>query len=220
MSKNAQLALIDGQALTEQDVMSSIDDVLYELRRTNDMTKVIAVVNIMDKIGRVSGIAKAKLLWGWRGWWDETGQAEKRNDEFVDMVESETGTRPITTKRYILTWNYIEDLTIPKEVQSRPMDDLVKIAITLDHDYDITKDHWKKIAKAANSADVREILREIKGKPPRKSSSQRVLDRNGSLYIYKDGNRHFVGALEVSSNDEVVQKFIRQLVETMQIQEK
>ena len=220
MTKQTQLALIEGSALTEQDVMSAIDDVILHLRQTNDMSEIVKVSNIMDKINKVSGLAKAKLLWGWNMWWSETGQETKRGDVFEDMVESETGTKPITIKRYILTWQYIDDLVIPKEVQERRMDDLVKIATTLSQGYDISKDSWKKLARASNSSEVGEILRLIKGKSARKSGLTIVLTRDGSLNAWQNEKKHFVGYLEVSSEDEVVKKAIQRIVDNSNIQEK
>lgn len=221
MAKSSQLAIINNEALTEQDVMSAIDLVVEHLRQTNDMTEIIRVSNIMDKINKVSGLAKAKLLWNWSYWYKETGQEEKRGDVFEDMIESETGTKSITAKRYILAWGYIEDCIIPKEIQSRPMDDLIKIATTLDNDYDISKENWKELEKASNSAEVREILRKIKGQEPRKSGVRKVLSRDGSLNLYdSQGGKHFAGYLELKSDDELVQKFIRQFVQNMQVEEK
>ena len=220
MTKSTQLALINNEALTEADVMSAIDDVILKLRQTNDMSEVIHTTNVMDKINKVSGLAKAKLLWGWDLWYKETGQEEKRGDVFEDMVESETGTKPITTKRYINTWSYIEDCIIPKEVQERRMDDLVKIATVLSHGYDISKDVWKKLARASNSSEVGEILRIVTGKKARKSGLNIVLTRDGSLNVWKDDKKHFVGYLEVNSEDEVVKKAIQRIIDNAGVTEK
>lgn len=220
MTKSSQLAFVNGDALTEQDVMSAIDDVILKLRQTNDDAEVVRVSNVMDKINKVSGLAKAKLLWGWEYWYKETGQEEKRGDVFEDMVESETGTKPITTKRYVLTWGYIEDLTIPKEVQERRMDDLVKISTALSQGYDFSKETWKKLARASNSSEVGEILREVKGKSARKNGIQLVLTRDGSVNLWKKDKKKFVAYLEVGSDDEDVQKAVRRIIDNSGIQEK
>jgi hypothetical protein len=220
MTKDLTLLHVDGKVLTRQSLLDGLDDVVVKLHQTGNEKEIKSALIAMDNVSSVSGIAKAKLLWHWRLWWEETKQSEKRNDKFEDMVESDIGTVPITTRRYTLTWQYIEDCLIPKEVQFRCMDDLIKITHTLDNDYDISKENWKELARASNSADVREILRKIKKQPPRKSGTQKVLTRDGSLNLYDKDGKHFVGYLEINSEDEVVQKFLRQFIQNMQIQEK
>lgn len=213
MTKETQLAIVDGSALTEKDVMSSIDTVLQHLYETGNLTNAVKVVNIMDKIGEVSGKAKAKLLWGISQWWTETGQAEKRNDTFLDYMESETGSKSVTVGRYVNVWNYIQNEDIPADVRERPMRDLIPIANALSQGHDFSKDSWKKLARASNSSDVLDIIRTIKGKSPRKNGLQIVLDRNGSLNAYKDDQKYYVGFLEVSDDNEIVQKVIQRIVD-------
>lgn len=221
MTKDVQLLNVDGKVLTRQSLLDRLDDVIVSLHQTGSDKEIKKAFTAMEEVNKVSGLAKAKLLYGWGNWYGVTQQAEKRNEEFVDMIESETGTKSVTTRRYILTWSYIEDCTIPKEIQNRPMDDLVKIATTLDADFEITAENWKELKRAANSAEVRDILRQIKGQAPRKSSTRKVLSRNGSLDLFdSEGGRHFVGNLEVNSDDPLVQKFIRQLVQNLGVEEK
>jgi hypothetical protein len=220
MNKSVSLAVMDGTALTEQDVMNGIDTVLEDLWQTNNLSKALGVVSVMDKISKVSGLAKAKLLHGMDRWYSETKQEEIRGDTFVDAVEADTGTTPVTTKRYVTVWKYIDECTIPKDVQNRRMDDLIKISTVLEHGYDFSKENWKELAKASNSSDVAEILRKITGKSPRKSGMQIVIDRNGTISAYKNETKYFVGYLEISSENEVVQKAIRRIIDTAGIQEK
>lgn len=220
MTKSLSLAVVDGSALTEQDVMNGIDTVLSDLWQSNNMSKALGVVAIMDKISKVSGLAKAKLLHGMARWYVETNQEEARGDTFVDAVEADTGTTPVTTKRYVMVWKYIDECVIPKDVQNRRMDDLIKISTVLEHGYDFSKENWKELAKASNSSDVREILRSITGKSPRKSGLRLVIERNGTINAYKDDVKHFVGHLELDSTDDVVQKAISRIIDNAGIQEK
>jgi len=221
MTKETQLALVDGSALTEKDVMSSIDTVLQRLYETGNLTNAVKVVNIMDKIGEVSGKAKAKLLWGISQWWIETEQAEKRNDTFLDMMESETGSKSVTVSRYVNVWKYIENEDIPADVRERPMRDLIPIANALSQGHDFSKENWKKLARASNNADVLSILRVIKGKAPRKNGLQIVLGRDdGSLNAYKDDQKYYIGFLEVGDDNEIVQKVIRRIIDGAGVQQK
>jgi hypothetical protein len=220
MNKSVSLAVVDGSALTEQDVMNGIDAVLEDLWQTSNLSKALGVVSVMDKISKVSGLAKAKLLHGMDRWYSETKQEETRGDTFVDAVEADTGTTPVTTKRYVMAWKYIDECIIPKDVQNRRMDDIIKISTVLEHGYDFSKDDWKELAKASNSSDVREILRKITGKSPRKSGMQIVIDRKGTINVYKDDMKYFVGYLEINSENETIQKAIRRIIDNTGIQEK
>jgi hypothetical protein len=220
MTKDASLAVIDGQALTKKDIMERVDDVVVELRQTNSMSKITKAFNAFDEIDKVSGLAKAKLLWNWELWYKETGQAEKRNDEFVDMVESETGFTKTPTKRYMRVWEHIENNNIPKEIQSRRMDDLIKIATVLSHGFEISKEQWKELERAATQSDVAETLRKVTGKEQKKSGIQIVLYRNGTLNAHNKDGTHYVGFLEVHSEDEVVKKVIQRIIDNTGVQEK
>lgn len=220
MTDKKELMNINGNSITATDVMDAVDTVLEVLWQTGNLENAIKASNSLGMIEEISGKAKAKLWFGWNQWWSETGQDEKRNDTFEDMMESETGNKAVTVTRYVNVWKYIDNMTIPKDVQERPMRDLIPIASALSQGYDFEKDDWKKLARASNSSEVLEIIRIKKGISPRKSGLQITLDRNGSLYAWKDEKKHFVGVLEVKSTDEVVQKAITRLVDGAGVQEK
>lgn len=220
MSNDTQLAFVDNKSITERDVMSSIDTVLEMLWQTGNLDNVVKASNSLGRIEEVSGKAKAKLWHGWNRWWVETGQEEKRQDTFEDMMETKTGNKGITVKRYINVWKYIDENVIPKEVQILPMRDLIPIASALAQGFDFEKDQWKKLARASNSSEVRWIIREAKGQQPRKSGLQITLGRDGSLYAWKDNQKFYVGVLEVKSENEVVKKAITRIVDGAGVTEK
>ncbi len=213
MTNDTQLAFVDNKSITERDVMSSIDTVLEMLWQTGNLDNVVKASNSLGRIEEVSGKAKAKLWFGWEQWWNETGQGEKRNDTFEDMMETKTGNKPITVKRYINVWRFIDENIIPKEVQILPMRDLIPIASALAQGFDFEKDQWKKLARASNSSEVREIIREVKGQSPRKSGLQITLNRDGSLYAWKDEKKYYLGVLEINDESEVVKKAIQRIVD-------
>ena len=121
MTNDTQLAFVDNKSITERDVMSGIDVVLEMLWQTGNLDNVVKASNSLGRIEEVSGKAKAKLWHGWNRCWVETGQEEKRQDTFEDMMETKTGNKGITVKRYINVWKYIDENVIPKEVQILPM---------------------------------------------------------------------------------------------------
>jgi len=220
MSKDVSLAVIEGKVLTKKDVMERVDDVVVQLRQSNSMSQITKAFNAFDEIDKVSGLAKAKLLWNWELWYKETGQEEKRNDKFEDMVESETGFTRTPTKRYIRVWEHIENNDIPKEIQTRRMDDLIKIATTLSHGFEISKEQWKELEHATTPADVAEILRKVTGKEAKKSGIQGVVESDGGVWAWQNGKKHYVGFLEINTTDEVAKKLIRRIIDNIGLQEK
>lgn len=212
MAKDIQLALVDGKALTKTDVMSAMDLVVKDLYQTNDMSKATHVLDVLNKIEETSGHAKAKLLWNMKSWWDETGQTEKRNDTFEDYVVTRSSTRKVTVSRYVNVWECIENLSIPKEFHEFPMRELVPIASTIAQGYDIEREHWNELKKCTSDAEVRQVLRDVKGKEAKKSARTLFLERDGTLNLWKNNKKYFIGYLDTKATDEETIKAIERIV--------
>lgn len=195
--KKDSIITLHGQPLGKKDFMSAIDQVIIHLHDTGDINQVMNVLDGLDAIDNVTGHAKAKLLWATNEWWKQN----KPDEEFGDHVESTTSTRKITVDRYVLTWKYVENLDIPKEIAERPMRDLVPIAKTVQymklHDKELGKRDWQKIATTSNSAELSSVLQEIKGKKPKKNTKVIKLSRDGSLNLWKNNVKKFIGFLNV-----------------------
>lgn len=213
MSKETQLAVVNGSALTEKDVMSAIQNVLIRLHKSNDVQESVNVINTLDRIGNVAGHAKAYLLWGMNEWW----KTNKPNESLGDHVESTTPTKSITVSRYVNVWQQIEDEKIPKVIQSRPMRELVPIASMLSQGYEPTKEQWKKIELSDN--DLGSVLSEIKGTKPRKSGLKIYLEKDGSLNVWKNNKKTYLGFLDVeeAQTNPDLAKAIERIVSSAQI---
>lgn len=212
MTKSSQLALINGDALTGEDVLSAIDGVIDDLNSTGDLGKATHVLTVLEKIEDVSSHAKAKLLYGMNLWWIEN----KPDEVFKDYIESHSEkTKAVTVDRYITAQSYIESGDIPDDVAQLPMRNLVPIAKTLSHGHKISRTQYDNIIKANNSREIEDILRSIKNKEPRKSSLQIEWSRDGSLYAWKDNKRTFLGWLdkEAYAGNDVAQKAINRILD-------
>jgi hypothetical protein len=204
------IAVLDGQVLSRKNFMDAIDQEIIHLHDTGDINQVMSVLNGLSSIEDVSGHAKAKLLWASSEWYKQNVPDEN----FADHVTSTTTIRSKrTVDRYVTTWKYIDDLSIPKQIAERPMRELVPIAMTLKQGYDISKDQWRKIDLCANDGELRDVLRKIKGKSERKSARVIKLQRDGSLYGYKDKKKYFIGFLNVkeAQDDIVLAEFIEKI---------
>lgn len=211
MTKSTQLAIVDGNVFTERDMYSAIDTVIDDLNTTGDLGKATHVLTVLEQIEDVSGHAKAQLLYGMWKWWEFNATAN-----FADYIESHSQkTRKVTVDRYITVQEMIETEQIPEDVATLPMRTLVPIAKTLSHGHKITRRDFDKIIKANNSREVEDILRVIKGKAARKSAMQIEWARDGSLYVWKENKRTFLGWLdkEVYASNEVAQKAINRILD-------
>ena len=206
---NKSILTINNQPLSERDFMSTIDNEIIHLHDTGDINRVMKVLDGIKRIEDVTGQAKAKLLWGANEWW----KIHKPSENFTDHVTSTSKTVKATVDRYLPTWQYIDECVIPKEIQSRPMRDLVPIAMTLKQGYDISKEQWRKIDMCGSDGELRDILRTIKGKAERKSARVIKLARDGSLYGWKDNKKYFLGFLNVkdAQDDKVLSEFIEKI---------
>jgi hypothetical protein len=213
MTKDTQLALIDGKALTKGDVFSAIDNVIVNLNRTGDIQEATKVVNILIEIEGVSGKAKAKLWYGMNEWWEQN----KKGEDFADHITSTTPTKHRkTVLEYVNVWEQIEQENIPKKVQAKPMRELVPIANMLAQGYEPTKEQWVSIELADN--DLGDVINRIKKKKPRKSGLKIYLERDGSLNLWKNNQKKYVGFLDIKeSSDPDIAKAIERIVSGAQI---
>jgi len=211
VTKSSQLALVNGDALTETDVLDAVDSVIITLHETNDISKPTEVLNILDRINDVAGKAKARLLYGIHMWWLENGEGN-----FTDYIKTQTKTSPVTADRYITVQTYVESGEIPEDVAVRPIRELVPIAKTLSHGHTISRKQFDKIVKANNPNEIQDILRSVKNKPPRKSSMQIYWESDGSLNVWQNGQKTFIGYLDknVYETVDVAKKAINRLLDT------
>lgn len=200
---------MQGNPLSERDFMQAIDQEIIQLHDSGDVNHVMSVLNGLNNMEGVTGHAKARLLWATNEWF----KVNVPGEVFSDHVTSTTELKKVTVNNYITTWRYVEDCTIPMEIVGRPMRDLVPIAKTLSQGYEISKEQWRKIHLASNDGELRDILRQIKKKPQRKSARVIKLTRDGSLYGWKAGKKYFLGFLEIkaAATDAVLAEFIEKI---------
>ena len=209
MTTNKSVISIQGQPIGKKEFMSAIDQEIITLHDTGDVNRVMKVLDGLDSVEGITGHAKAKLLYSTNEWWKQN----KEGENFSDHVESTTNLKKVTVDRYVLVWKYVEDLTIPKEIAERPMRDLVPIAKTIAQGYEMGKAEWRKIGLTASDGELREVLRNIKGKAERKSARVIKMARDGSLYGYKNNQKYFIGYLNIkeAEQDIVLAEFIEKI---------
>lgn len=211
MTKTSQLAIINGSALTESDVLDAVDLVIDNLHQTNDVYQATTVLKTLEKIGEVAGKAKAKLLFGIHSWWLENNMGD-----FTEYVKTQTTLSPTTVDRYVTVQTYLESGEIPEDISIRPMRELVPIAKALSQGHNISRKQFDKIAKANSQNEIQDILRNVKNKAPRKSSMQIYWESDGSLNVWQNGQKVFIGFLDKKAyeNVDLAKKAINRLLDT------
>ena len=216
MPVDSQLALVNGSALTKRDVFDAVDSVIVQLNQTGDLDKAVGVIDILNDIDTVTGKAKAKLLWGMEIWFRQNRPTE----DFADHILSTTKIQNRkTVLEYVNMWQQVEDEYIPKKIQERPMRDLVPIANMLAQGYEPSKKQWDEINLSTSSSELGDIIRKVKGKKARKSGMTIEMARDGSLYVWKNNKRSYVGFLDIkeTDNDANVAKAIERIIIGAQI---
>lgn len=161
---------------------------------------------------KISGLSLARVLYAIKANWDKFGMDES----FDDLVYEYLGRSPQTVDKYITIWKMFEDQVVPpriaEQLKQRNIQDLVPIANAIAQGEEITEDQWERLAEAPDFNSVSRIVREdIKGADPRRSLLTISIDADGTLWAYKDGNRYFIGSLEVKDEEEIVQKAINRI---------
>lgn len=187
---------INGETLTAENVDKEIDNVLQELRKTNDPTVVDNAISTMIGLSKVSLFSLAHLLYGFNLWWLDTEQDKARGDTFEDYIESVHGLNPTVMGRYVSIWHKRDTGQFPKAITMRPIKDQQAIADALDQGYEISEEHWEELEDASNNTQVHAILRKIKGKEPTKASYVGYLERSGDVVYWHQEQRFHVGYIK------------------------
>lgn len=205
------MIFINGKGMTEQDAFEAVDRALDDLNTTNDLGNVDVAIDTLVGIQKIAGKSLAKLLYGTQVWWSRNNP----DKNFLDYLESKHQMSRTYADRCLVVWECIETGVIPEDVAERPMRELVPIAKTISQGHSITRRQFDKIVKATGLNEIGAILRGVKNKPPRKSARVIYLKRDGTLELWKDNKKKFIGwvDMEAYAKDEDVKKAIEYLID-------
>jgi hypothetical protein len=208
--KSALAFIDDNTPITDQDVMDGVDLILKQLNETNEISTVDMALKNLSRIENVSSLAKAKLLSGMYHWWKKN--ADQQEDDFFDYLKVMDNQKRVYAERLIRVWDYQE--VFPVDFKSRKLEEQIVVANALSQGYEISDKQWKQLEQSADASEIREIIRNVKNKNPRKSALNLSMDRDGTITAWKDNKPHFVGYLDVKEieNDEVVAKSIERIL--------
>ncbi len=199
----------------ERSLFDRIDKIVEQsLKEKNPVIALSAGNSLLGAI-RLGGLGLAKLLHSVNFRWKEY----EFSGSLYELAESELGIlAKNTVDRYIAVWEMLSGGYIPQDlmeyIKAKPMRQLCPIASLVAQGYDVSNEDWSRIAHAADYNEVAEIVRELKGKPPKKTSMKIVLEQDGTLNAWNNGKIVFIGSLRVEDEDkdETIKKAIERIV--------
>ena len=197
-------ALIDGITLTRKNVEKEINAVIVRLNETNDTREIDTAITSLTGINKFSVSATIQALTGYAIWYEDTDQEDLKGESFLDMVmaKHEFDDRNVIERYITLHKSYAQGL-LPEELKDLNLKDQIAICVVAEDDqYEITDEYWEKLIYAVNGAEVRRILREIKGKPPTKGSYMGHLSPDGIIYYWHQGEKVICGQIAMPNGNE------------------
>lgn len=192
--------------------IASLDSALDAAIKDCDADQAFELCNILVNIQRYSGLTLAKVLWTIQQHWQDFGI----EDDFYDNAALRIDMHRDNIERYVRVHEMLTKHA-PQEILNQLQDhnirDLIPIANAVHQGYEIEEATWNKLANADTSQEISSIVREdVKGADPRSNSITIRMDRDGSLWAFRQEQRYFVGSLEVSDEEETIQKAINRIV--------
>jgi hypothetical protein len=206
--------LINGETITGDNIDKEIENVIAELRTTNDTAVVDNAITTMIGLSKISLFSLAHLLYEFNLWWLDTDQENIRGDTFEDYIESVHNLNPTVMGRYISIWHMRANGMFPDGIENRPIKDQQAIAKALEQGYEISDEQWDELRDAGNTNEVNKILREVKGKEPTKASYVGYLERSGDIVFWHQEQRVHVGFIK--NPDDADNEFERKVLEKAQ----
>jgi hypothetical protein len=194
-------------------ILQKAETIINEAIEKKDAEIALSACEQLIKISKLSGIGLAKLLYLIKKNWD----VFERHDTFEEVAYTRFGKHRHTISRYLAVYSelFVKN-TIPEQFKEDIQQQAIRtqdyIAAALKQGEEISEEEWEKLAHAPDINTVLKILREdVRGKPPRKGSLQLWVDDLGSIWATFEGDRFFIGSLEVDSDEEAVQKAIERI---------
>ena len=202
------------QSLDVEDddhVLDKIEKMIMDSIENNDYLKAIHICTQLIQITKLSGLALAKSLYLIKSNWSKFSI----NDNFEDVLTSRTGLTKATIQRYTSVWSMYDKGLIPElyvdNIRQMNIKSQIPIAQALDAGYEIDDEEWEELADATDFSTVNAMLRDIKGKEPRSHALVLMMDRDGGIKAIKKDQQKYVGWLNISDEDEIVQQAISRI---------
>jgi len=194
-----------------EPMLEKIDEIVQESIERGDVYYALNFGKGLIEVAQVSGMGLAKLFYLLKENWDKF----EIGDDFESVAYSYVGRTKDTVDKYIRVWKMYEDSTVPlkyaDDVLQKNIKDQIPIANMLAQGYEPDEKQWQQIVDAPDYTSVGAVVRDIKGKEPRKSALLIFIDDDGNLNAQQEGETQFVGYLNEEPGD-IAEKAIQRII--------
>ena len=206
---------LDQSLPTEKDfswLKDEVDNRLSNAIQSGDLDAAGDLVEGLVKVTKASGKELAKVLYTLNTNWN----VFNTDEAFLEWAYLRSGLHRHTIERYVKVEELFSGESVPEDIKpflaEKNLAELFPIANMVDQGYEPDSDQWKDIILQPDESSIRNKVREIKEQEPRKTALILKIDDMGSIWAIKEGVRKFIGSLELSDEDEVVQKAIKRII--------
>ena len=196
----------------DDQILEKIEKMILDSIEEKDVHKALNICKQVYKIALLSGKALAQVLYLMKIHWNDFGI----QDDFYDVMTSVTGLSKHTVQTYPEVHALQAENKVPEayreDIMKKNIRNLVPIAQALNAGYEIDDDEWEELVDAPDYSTINAKLREIKGKEPRSHALILMMDRDGGLKAIKNEQQVYIGFVNISDENEVVQQAITRLI--------
>lgn len=208
------------QEKLQRDIFERVDVIVGEAVESGNPSSAFGAMKSLLGISQISGIAFAKFVYVMKFQWGKFNQ----RDSFEASIEDNLGRGKKAVNDNYRVWEMLVSSDIPREycdkLKTMPVRCLIPIANMWKQDWEISNAQWSRLANAPDPSTIGKIIREIKGKEPKKGSLQiEWMAEEKELTIWKDGRPHVV-YLQFDEKDEVILAGLSRLMGDGRVMEK
>lgn len=212
----------------EETVMALADKAIGDSLESGSFDFAAEVISSYRSLSRVSELGQSKVLHGVNKYWNNV-EHDDGDDYFAWSVRA-TGYVHATVERHISVWEMLSQDYIPDQFQnqiaSHTVRQLFKIYSLVvlpvkkescyeffQQDYWMEDEDWLALSEASDERRVAEIVLKIKGKERNKNFMSLKIDGKGDIIVYQGNEQESVGFLNIGSQDLLIHKAIRRIMD-------
>jgi hypothetical protein len=204
---------------TDQALPADTNEELFHLQKLveqsmqeRDPEIVLAYCADIVRTARVSGFLIIKALYQLSKHWDEY----EIGDSFKATVYARIGLDKYTVNRYLKAAEVMDDMPPEQEAKlaNKNVRDIIPITNTIAQGYEIEEEKLEEIIEAPDYQTTMNLLRKAKGIEPTFKAAVIKIDDKGQLWVWNENNVAHIGFLKVDSEDKLVQKAIKRILDS------
>lgn len=212
----------------EATVFALADKAIGDSLESGSFDFAAEVISSYRSLSRVSELGQSKVLHGVNRYWHNV--EHKDGDDYFAWSVRATGYVHATVERHISVWEMLSNNCIPeqyqKQIEAHTVRQLFKIYSLvvapmkrdsnydfLDAGYFVEDEDWLALSEASDERRVAEIVAKVKGKERNKNFMSLKIDGRGDIIVYQGGEQESVGFLNIGSQDLLIHKAIRRIMD-------